>query len=184
MLSEGQLKKGIYSNYFFFLAMMYGLWDLSSLTGNRTLAMAVKAPSPNHWTTREFPKTPLFNHCVTLLKKLWRTQQCKRIECHLWKITDKKLNLKQVNFNQTSSFPEIQGTKKHVKRPNGVQLAKGRSLETLQIARKKTQNGVRKQINCKNIIYDFFVAMPHSFWDLSSPTTDQTCTLGGESAES
>ena len=29
--------------------------DLSSLTRDRTWAMAVKAPSPNHWTTREFP---------------------------------------------------------------------------------------------------------------------------------
>ena len=29
------------------------LWDFNSLTRDRTLAPAVKAPSPNHWTTRE-----------------------------------------------------------------------------------------------------------------------------------
>ena len=29
------------------------LWDFNSLTRDRTLAPAVKAPSPNYWTTRE-----------------------------------------------------------------------------------------------------------------------------------
>ena len=38
------------------MATPCGLWDLSSPTRNRTLVPAVKAPSPNHWTTREFPK--------------------------------------------------------------------------------------------------------------------------------
>ena len=41
---------------FFFFAMPRGLWDLSSPTRDRTQAPAVKAPSPNHWTTREFLK--------------------------------------------------------------------------------------------------------------------------------
>ena len=40
--------------YFIFLAMPCGLWDLSSQTRHRTQAPAVKAPSPNHWTTKEF----------------------------------------------------------------------------------------------------------------------------------
>ena len=38
-----------------FLAMLQGLWDLSSLTRDRTWALAVKAQSPNHWTARELP---------------------------------------------------------------------------------------------------------------------------------
>ena len=40
-------------DFFFFLATPRGLGDLSSLTRDQTRAMAVKAPSPNHWTTRE-----------------------------------------------------------------------------------------------------------------------------------
>lgn len=41
---------------FFFLAALYSSWDLSSLTRNRTQALAVKAPSPNHWTAKDFPE--------------------------------------------------------------------------------------------------------------------------------
>ena len=37
-----------------FLAMPCGLRDLSFLTRDQSQATAVKAPSPNHWTTREF----------------------------------------------------------------------------------------------------------------------------------
>ena len=36
-----------------FLAMTCGSWDLSSPTRDWTWAPAVKAPNPNHWTTRE-----------------------------------------------------------------------------------------------------------------------------------
>ena len=39
----------------FFLAMPQHLRDLSSPTRDRTWAMAVEVPSPNHWTAREFP---------------------------------------------------------------------------------------------------------------------------------
>ena len=39
--------------------MLCSLQDLSSPTGDRTWATAVKAPSPNHWNTREVHK-PLF----------------------------------------------------------------------------------------------------------------------------
>ena len=40
---------------FCFLASSRGLWDLSSPTRDQALATGVKALSPNHWTTREFP---------------------------------------------------------------------------------------------------------------------------------
>ena len=40
---------------FYILVTLCGLQDLSSLTRDQTQAPAVKAPSPNHWTTREFP---------------------------------------------------------------------------------------------------------------------------------
>ena len=44
-----------------FLAMLPGLQDLSSPTRDRTRGLAVKAPSPNHWTTMDFPLwSPLF----------------------------------------------------------------------------------------------------------------------------
>ena len=45
---------------FFFLAMLHGLWDLSSPTRYRTHPLGSEAQSPNYWTTSEFPK------CVSL----------------------------------------------------------------------------------------------------------------------
>ena len=42
---------------FFFFPAPWALWDLSSpVTKDQTQALAVKALSPNHWTTRQFPK--------------------------------------------------------------------------------------------------------------------------------
>ena len=41
--------------FFNFLATLLGLRDLSSPTRDGTRARALKAPSPNHWTAREFP---------------------------------------------------------------------------------------------------------------------------------
>ena len=41
--------------YIYFLAMPHGLWELSSLTRIKPRPLAVRAHSPNHWTTREFP---------------------------------------------------------------------------------------------------------------------------------
>ena len=41
--------------FFFFLALLCCLPDLSSPTRDWTWAPAVKAPSPNHWTARELP---------------------------------------------------------------------------------------------------------------------------------
>ena len=43
---------GIVTNSF---AALHGLLDLSFPTRDRTRPSAVKVPSPNHWTTREFP---------------------------------------------------------------------------------------------------------------------------------
>ena len=48
--------------FWVFLATLRGLRDLSSLTRDRTLATTVKVPSPNHWTTREFPLNELINN--------------------------------------------------------------------------------------------------------------------------
>ena len=42
---------------------LLGLCDLISWTRDRTWALAVKGPSPNHWTTREFS---LFLILITL----------------------------------------------------------------------------------------------------------------------
>ena len=39
---------------FLFLAASHSLWDLSSLTRDRTCALAETALSPNHWAAREF----------------------------------------------------------------------------------------------------------------------------------
>ena len=38
-----------------FLAVLCSMWDPSSLTKDRTLAPALEAQSPNHWTIREVP---------------------------------------------------------------------------------------------------------------------------------
>ena len=42
-------------NLFMFLAMLHSLWNLSFSTKNWTQTLAVKALSPNHWPSREFP---------------------------------------------------------------------------------------------------------------------------------
>ena len=41
---------------FFFLSALHDLWDLSSSVKDWTYVLGVKAWSPNHWTTREFPQ--------------------------------------------------------------------------------------------------------------------------------
>ena len=54
---QGQRAEVIKMDFFFFFpATPYGLQDLSSPTRDQTQTLAVKAPSPNHWTAREFPK--------------------------------------------------------------------------------------------------------------------------------
>ena len=39
-----------------------GLWDLSSQLGIEPGPLAVKASSPNHWTSREFPDWCFLNY--------------------------------------------------------------------------------------------------------------------------
>ena len=61
--SHGPVTHGIYIYiyiFFFFLVVPHGLWDLSSPARDWTWATAVKALSPNHWTTREFPTYGIF----------------------------------------------------------------------------------------------------------------------------
>ena len=41
----------------YLFAVLCGLRDLSSATRDPTWATAVKPPSPNHWTAREFPNS-------------------------------------------------------------------------------------------------------------------------------
>ena len=43
---------------FFFLVCLHSLQDFSSHTRDRTQALSVKAPSPNHWSARKFPSAP------------------------------------------------------------------------------------------------------------------------------
>ena len=50
-----------------FVALLLSFWDLSSLTSDRNCTLAVKAPSPNHWNTEEFPKFYYF--CLD--KSIW-----------------------------------------------------------------------------------------------------------------
>ena len=45
----------LFTFYYYFLIWPYSLQDLSSLTRDWTQVPAMKAPSPIHWTTREFP---------------------------------------------------------------------------------------------------------------------------------
>ena len=49
------LRNCIYIYIFFFLAVLYGLQDLSSCTRDQTCDPAVKTHSPNHFTARAFP---------------------------------------------------------------------------------------------------------------------------------
>ena len=39
------------------------MWDLSSPVRDGTWALAVRVPSPNHWTGRQFPPCLLFDLC-------------------------------------------------------------------------------------------------------------------------
>ena len=38
------------------------MWDLSSLTRDRTQAPALEVQSPNHWTSKEVPQFTFFYH--------------------------------------------------------------------------------------------------------------------------
>ena len=52
--------------FFFFLASPPGLWNLNS----QTRPIAVKAPSHNHWTTKEFSKGVLNHFIIKISFKL------------------------------------------------------------------------------------------------------------------
>ena len=57
----------------YFIGTCHAMRDLSSLTRDRTQALAVKVLSPNHWTTREFPSFILYiwtfeNFALKILK--------------------------------------------------------------------------------------------------------------------
>ena len=45
-----------------------GLWDVSSLSRNPTLAPAVEARSPNHWATRGFWRRPVLIICSSVIQ--------------------------------------------------------------------------------------------------------------------
>ena len=64
-----------FNNDFFFLAVLWSFWDFSSQTRDWT-QVAVKVPSPNHCTTREFPKTEFFTQHnalenIQVVTKVW-----------------------------------------------------------------------------------------------------------------
>ena len=46
--------------FFFFLALLQGLWDLCSLARNQTWATAAEESGSNHWTAREFPEISVY----------------------------------------------------------------------------------------------------------------------------
>ena len=56
-----------WTSSFFFSASLCGLQDLSSPSRDRTRALALKALSPNHWTTREFLDHFLERHNMPIL---------------------------------------------------------------------------------------------------------------------
>ena len=65
----------------YFLAVLWGLLDLSSQSRDWTKAMAVKAPGPNHLITREFPKKFKKSLDVKDMNYLFWQMSCL---CYLW----------------------------------------------------------------------------------------------------
>ena len=55
---------------FVFLAVSCSLWDLSSPIRDQTHTMAVKTWSPDHWTTRGFPRQVLKFYFFSLFFKI------------------------------------------------------------------------------------------------------------------
>lgn len=56
MQERVKLRSWVFSLFFFFflLAASLHLWDLSSMTGDRSWALAVGVWGTNHWTARKF----------------------------------------------------------------------------------------------------------------------------------
>ena len=76
--------------FFFFLAAPHSLRDLNTLTRDQTQAPAVKAPSLNHWTAKEFSCVGFFFflrdvHFIVNLKYSSDRTQClqSRLSCGL-----------------------------------------------------------------------------------------------------
>ena len=64
------------------MATPWSLQDLSSLTRDWTRSLAVIAPTPNHWTSREFPK--LILECIMFFLALWAFAYfCLHLKCYL-----------------------------------------------------------------------------------------------------
>ena len=86
---------------FIFMSWPQGLWDLSSPARERTLALAVKAPSPNHWTTREFPQAPFLLEAATAsaLNSCFE-QQCSRAVVFKPQFMIHQLAVKSTECNQ------------------------------------------------------------------------------------
>ena len=84
---------------FLFLAAPCGLQDLSSLTRDRTQALAVKMTNPNHWTAREFPCLDLLIESVITPYRIGSGAQC----------TNEKVREGPINSRFPTVAP-IQGT--------------------------------------------------------------------------
>ena len=55
---KSRISSGVF--FFFFLALLQGLWDLCSLARNQTWATAAEESGSNHWTAREFPEISVY----------------------------------------------------------------------------------------------------------------------------
>ena len=64
--------------------MPCGLQDLSSLTRHWTQATAVKAPSPNHWTTRELSTPMVFLAAFISQSRMGHVVSLLVFRLHLW----------------------------------------------------------------------------------------------------
>ena len=53
------------------------IWDLSSQTRDRTQAVAMNVPNPNHYTTREFPKLVFFFCLFRAAPEAYRSSQAR-----------------------------------------------------------------------------------------------------------
>ena len=58
--------------FFFSLALWHGMWDLSSLTRERTLNPCMEEWCLNHWTAREVPIIMLLDSEICLEKYIFK----------------------------------------------------------------------------------------------------------------
>lgn len=64
----------------FFVAMLWGMRDLSSPTGIKPVPRAVEARTPNHWTAQEVSQRLTYNFSILL----WRESDTQAVETILW----------------------------------------------------------------------------------------------------